>query len=97
MSKFRKSGGFDERYKGGKESNQAAGFIGAIIAFFVIIKNFIFLGRDVKKIKKKLADDPEHQQILKNQEKQQKEWDELLAKKRKENPKYDEALKKKGL
>ena len=39
MSKFRKSGGFDERYKGGKESNQAAGFIGAIIAFFVIIKN----------------------------------------------------------
>lgn len=35
MSKFRKSGGFDERYKGGKESNQLAGIIGAIIALFL--------------------------------------------------------------
>jgi hypothetical protein len=47
MSKFRKSGGFDERYKGGKESNQVAGIIGAIIALFLIIPkpyNFIFAG-----------------------------------------------------
>ena len=47
MSKFRKSGGFDERYKGGKESNQVVGVIGAIIALFLIIPkpyNFIFAG-----------------------------------------------------
>ena len=47
MSKLRKSGGFDERYKGGKENNQIAGIIGAIIAIFFIIPkpyNFIFAG-----------------------------------------------------
>jgi|TARA_B110000495_G_C22501565_1_gene307744 hypothetical protein len=97
MSKFRKSGGFDERHKGGKESNQAAGFIAGIFGFFIVIKDLIFLGRDVKKMKKKIADDPKYQQIQKNIEENTKKWDELVAKKRKENPKYDEALKKKGL
>ena len=97
MVKIRKDGGFDERHKGAKDLNQAAGFLAAIIAFFVLVKNFIFLGRDVKRIKKELADDPEYQKILKSRERTQKEWDELVAKKRKEDSGYDKKLKKMGL
>ena len=45
MSKFKKSGGFDERYKGGKEANQLFALIGGLIALFFIIPkpyNYIF-------------------------------------------------------
>ena len=54
MSKFRKDGALDERYKGAKEINQASSFLGSIFGIFSLLFNSWLIKKTQQDLEKEI-------------------------------------------